>query len=196
MSIVNTSNIQGHVLLLAFVVMIACVIIRSKQLKKLGIRAIHFGDMDKKDFLIPPFVLVYFYLIVASVFHLPRFSSGIIIKIPWIGSLGAILCICAPIIFIWGIHSFGKSFRVGIDENTHGDLITNGAFAISRNPLYLGFFMMLMSVFLIYPTWIFFFYFVGGLWLIDRQVNLEENSLRKIYGKSYDEYCEKVRRYI
>lgn len=196
MTTLHTSNIQGYVLLIAFAVMIVCVIIRAKQLKKLGIKAIHFGEMDKKDFLIPPFVLLYFYLVVANVFHLPRFSSGIIIKIPWLQSLGAILCICAPIIFIWGIRSFGKSFRVGLDENTPGDLVTTGAFAISRNPLYLGFFMMLASVFLIYPSWIFFFYFVGGLWLIDRQVNLEENSLRKIYGKAFEDYCGKVRRYI
>lgn len=186
---------QGYFILAAFLLLILCVIIRSKQLKRLGIRAIHFGDMDKKDFLIPPFVLLYLYLIIANVFDLPRFESVITDNqvVAWIG---VAISLCAPVIFLWGIISFGKSFRVGIDEEKPGDLVTTGAFAISRNPLYVAFFMILMGVFLIFPTWTFFIYFVAALWLIDRQVCLEENSLRKIYGQAYDDYCVKVRRYL
>lgn len=186
---------QGYILSGAFLLMILCVMIRSKQLKKLGIRAIHFGDMDKKDFLIPPFVLLYIYLIIANVFDLPRFGR-ILTDSQIVSWIGVVISLCAPVMFIWGMVSFGKSFRVGIDEDKPGELVTSGAFAFSRNPLYIGFFMILTGVFLIYPTWIFFIYFIGGLWLIDRQVCLEENSLRKIYGKKYDDYCIKVRRYM
>lgn len=92
--------------------------------------------------------------------------------------------------------SFGKSFRVGIDEEKSGGLVSSGAFAVSRNPLYIAFFMLLLGVFLIFQSWIFLVYFLAAQWLIDRQVCLEENSLRKTYGRQYDEYCEKVRRYI
>ena len=75
-------------------------------------------------------------------------------------------------------------------------LVSTGAFSISRNPLYLAFFMILIGIFLIFPTWIFFAYLIAGFWLIDRQVCLEENSLRNLYGKEYDDYCNKVRRYL
>jgi protein-S-isoprenylcysteine O-methyltransferase Ste14 len=98
--------------------------------------------------------------------------------------------------FIWGMVSFGNNFRVGIDLDKPGSLIKSGAFSISRNPLYVAFFMLLTGIFLIFPTWIFFVYLMAGMWLIDRQVCLEENSLRDLYGKEYDEYCIKVRRYL
>ena len=186
---------QGYFVIFALIVLISLVLFRSRQMKKHGIKAVHFGEMDKKDFFIIPFVLLYLYLTIANMFELPR--VGMIIDdnslIAWIG---AVLCILAPLLFLWGIISFGKSFRVGIDESSPGGLVCVGAFSISRNPLYIAFFMILIGVFCIFPTWIFFAYLIGGLWLIDRQVCLEENSLRKTYGKEYDDYCEKVRRYI
>jgi len=164
-------------------------------MKKTGIEALNFGKIDKKDFFIPPFVLLYFYLIIANTFNLPRFGK-VLTSDSIISWIGVILCIFALVLFLWGIASFGKSFRVGIDLHKPGKLIFTGVFSISRNPLYVAFFMILIGIFLIFPTWIFFIYFVAGLWLIDRQVCREENSLRSIYGKEYDDYCNKVNRYI
>ena len=34
----------------------------------------HFGHLDKTDFLIPPFALFYFYTVFAAAFNLPRFT--------------------------------------------------------------------------------------------------------------------------
>jgi len=181
--------------LAALALMILFVLIRSRQMKRLGLAAFHFGKMDKKDFLIPPFVLLYIYLIVANTFNLPRFGGTVIVNTVT-PLVGLALCALAPALFLWGLISFGRSFRVGVDMDAPGALVTGGAFALSRNPLYVAFFMILTGVFLILPTWIFFVYLMAGLWLIDRQVNLEETALKKIYGPIYDAYCEKVRRYI
>ena len=183
---------QGYFAILVLAIMILFVLLRSSQMKKLGIKAFHFGKIDKKDFLIPPFVFLYFYLIIANTFNLPRIGNVLTSNsvVAWIGTA---FCILAPVLFIWGILSFGKSFRVGIDKDKPGSLVTTGAFSTSRNPLYIAFFMVLLGVYLIFTTWIFFIYFVAGLWLIDRQVCLEENSLRNIYSKEYDDYCKKVR---
>lgn len=186
---------QGYFAIGALVLMVSFVLFRSSRMKKRGVKALHFGKMDKKDFLIPPFVLLYLYLIIANTFDLPRFGGAVMggSVAAWIG---AALCALAPALFLWGMISFGISFRVGIDMEKPGGLVTSGAFALSRNPLYVAFFMLLCGIFLIFPTWVFFAYFVGGLWLIDRQVCLEENALRKIYPQEYDAYCERVRRYL
>ena len=186
---------QGYFIIFSLAALVFCVIFRSVRLKREGIKAIHFGGTDKKDYLIPPVVLLYFYLIAAYTFDLPKIGS-LMTESPTAAWVGVTFCICAPIMFFWGIYSFGKSFRVGIDENKPGNLVSTGAFAVSRNPLYIAFMMILVGVFLIFPVWIFFVYLIIGMWRIDHQVCLEENALRKIYGKEYDDYCNRVRRYI
>ena len=184
---------QGYVAVGALAAVAALVAVRSSQLKRLGIRAFHFGRMDKKDFLIPPCLLFYVYQLAANTFGWPRVGTVFAGNAAWVG---AAVCAAAPLLFLWGILSFGRSFRVGIDMEGAGSLVTTGAFAVSRNPLYVAFLMIFLGVFLIFPTWIFFLYFTAGLWLIDRQVCLEENALRKLYGAAYDAYCERVRRYL
>ena len=186
---------QGYFVIVSLVIMVLGVGLRSAKMNRAGIRAVHFGELDKKDFLIPPFVILYFYLILANTFQLPKFDY-LLVNEPIAAWVGTFFCLFAPVLFLWGILSFGQSFRVGIDEKKPGELITSGAFAVSRNPLYAAFVMFLIGVFLTFPTWIFFAYFVVGLWLIDRQVCLEESALRKIYGNKYDEYCNNTRRYI
>ncbi|AMP20678.1 hypothetical protein AZF37_05345 [endosymbiont 'TC1' of Trimyema compressum] len=93
------------------------------------------GETNKSDFLIPPFVIFYFYIILASVFrwplgHLLLFNNTII---AW---LGFIISCLGLLLFGYGLISFGKSFRIGIDQLDEGALVTSGAFAFSRNPLY------------------------------------------------------------
>ena len=68
---------------------------------------------------------------------------------------------------------------MGIDEEKPGELITTGAFALSRNPIYTAFGMVLIGNFLIIPNWIMFLYVIAGFWLFNRQIRLEEESLKK-----------------
>jgi hypothetical protein len=40
-------------------------------MRRAGIGAMHFGRIDRTDFLIPPFALFYFYPVFAAAFDLP-----------------------------------------------------------------------------------------------------------------------------
>ena len=42
---------------LTIVLLLGMVLIRALLMRRKGIKAIHFGEIDKKDFLIPPFAL-------------------------------------------------------------------------------------------------------------------------------------------
>jgi protein-S-isoprenylcysteine O-methyltransferase Ste14 len=186
---------QGYFAVVTIILLIAMVLFRVRLLHKKGIKAMKFGEKDKKDFLIPPFALFYFYLVFAGAFHFPRpgrdlFNSEIL------GWIGVILCMLGLILFMSSLVSFGKSFRVGIDEDHPGPLVTTGVFAISRNPLYTAFGLVLIGIFFIFPNWVLMIYLFAGIWLFHRQVLREEESLKKIYGREYEEYCRKVRRYL
>ena len=92
--------------------------------------------------------------------------------------------------------SFGTSFRVGIDVDHPNKLVTTGIFAVSRNPIYVGFGLVLISEFLVFPNWVPLVYLAAGTWLFHRQVLREEAFMRKQYGQEYAEYCRRVRRYV
>ncbi|WP_233189603.1 isoprenylcysteine carboxylmethyltransferase family protein [Sporosarcina sp. P7] len=186
---------QGYIAVTTITLLIILVIIRSIQLKKFGINVFKFGKMDKNDFIIPPFALLLFYVIISNVFHLPTLGTKLFTN-EFIGWIGVVLCFGGLLLFVYSLISFGKSFRVGIDEENPGSLITTGAFSISRNPIYTAFGMVLLGEFLIYPNWIVLVYLILGFWLFNRQVRLEEQSLVKIYGEAYTKYCQNVRRYI
>lgn len=186
---------RAYIAVLTIVLLITMVIIRSMQLKKLGIKAFKFGEKDKKDYLIPPFALLLIYVIFSNAFNFPRLGTILFVN-ELVGWIGVILCLVGISLFIYSLISFGKSFRVGIDEDKPGALITTGAFSISRNPIYTSFGLILLGEFLIYPNWIVLLYLIVGFWLFNRQVILEEQSLIEIYSEEYKKYCKKVRRYL
>ncbi len=186
---------QGYFAMVTIALLIMMVLFRASQLRKTGIKAFKFGEMDKKDFILPPFVLFFLYIVVSSVLALPTLGFELF-KNEAVSWIGVVFCIIGLVLFLFSLISFGKSFRVGIDEDKPGALITTGAFAISRNPIYTAFGIVLLGITLIIPNWIVLLYLIAGFWLLNRQVLREEESLKKIYGKKYVEYCKQVRRYL
>jgi hypothetical protein len=58
----------GYLGALSIVLLLAMVLSRVALLKQQGVTAMKFGQTDKTDFLIPPVMLFYFYLVFASAF--------------------------------------------------------------------------------------------------------------------------------
>jgi protein-S-isoprenylcysteine O-methyltransferase Ste14 len=189
------NDMTRYVAMATLFLLIILVLLRASQLKRLGIKAIQFGEMDKKDFLIPPGALLLFYIVFASAFGLPKIGIELFHN-DFVGWIGAAACVIGILLFIYALASFGKSFRVGLDEDHPGELVTTGAFSISRNPIYTAFGLVLIGIFLIIPNWIILIYVFIGIWLFNRQILLEEQSLKKIYGEKYMEYCKRVRRFL
>ena len=156
----------------------------------------HFGAIDKKDFLIPPFAVFYFYVVFAAAFNLPTVSRQEFFQSAVVSWAGVLLCLAGLLLLFLSLVSFGKSFRVGIDQDHSDKLITTGVFAFSRNPIYVAFGLVLLGQFLVFSNWILLVYMVAGIWLFHRQVSREEEYLKKHYGQQYLEYCKRVRRYL
>ena len=58
-----------YVAVLTLVVMLGMVLTRVLMLRRKGVEAMHFGKIDKTDFLIPLFAVLYFYLVCAAAFN-------------------------------------------------------------------------------------------------------------------------------
>jgi protein-S-isoprenylcysteine O-methyltransferase Ste14 len=187
---------QPYFAVLTIVLLLGMVLIRSYLMNRQGIRAIHFGKLDRKDFLIPPFALFYFYTVFANAFGLPSVSQQRFFQSEVIAWVGVSLCVIGLLLLLWSLISFGRSFRVGIDTDNPDKLITSGVFAFSRNPIYVAFWLILLGQFLIFPNWILLVYWGAATWLFHRQVLREEAYLKEHYGEEYAAYTNRVRRYI
>jgi len=177
-------------------VLVGMVCVRALLMRTQGIRAVKFGEIDKKDFLIPPFAFFYFYLVFAAAFNLPTVSRQEFFQSGIVSWLGVVLCLAGVALLFLSLVSFGKSFRVGIDTEQPDKLVTSGVFAFSRNPIYVAFAFVLLGEFLVYSNWMLLVYVVGAACLLHRQVLREEAYLREHYGQQYIEYSERVRRYL
>ena len=188
--------IAGYFAALALVVLPAMVVTRILLLRRAGTQAMHFGNIDKTDFLIPPIALFYFYTIFAAAFDWPLVGTQRFFHSTAAAWAGVSLCLAGLVILFISLLSFGKSFRVGVDIDHPDELVTTGIFSVSRNPIYVGGALVLTGEFLVFPNWVPLLYLAGGLALFHRQVLREEAFVRDHYGQQYLDYCRHVRRYV
>jgi protein-S-isoprenylcysteine O-methyltransferase Ste14 len=181
---------------LTIVLLVAMVISRAILLKRKGITAMQFGKLDKTDFLSPPFALFYFYLVFAHAFGWPTPVRQELLPSELATWSGVLICLAGLALFAWALVSFGQSFRVGIDVEHPDKLVTAGAFAVSRNPIYAALALVLAGQFLIFSHWLLLVYLAAAAWLFHRQVLREEVYLKEHYGQEYLAYCQRVRRYV
>ncbi len=187
---------QRYLAALTIVLLFGMVLTRVLLMNRAGIRAVNFGRIDKKDFLIPPFAVFYFYMVFAAAFKLPAPSRQEFFHSAAVAWIGVFFCLAGLLLVFLSLVSFGRSFRIGIDTNHSDRLVTTGVFALSRNPIYVAFGFILFGQFLVFPNWILLVYMGAGIWLFHRQVLREEEYLEKHYGEVYAEYRSRVRRYL
>lgn len=90
----------------------------------------------------------------------------------------------------------GASWRVGIDTQRRTELVRNGLFSLSRNPIFLAMRGHLLGLFFVFPATATLVLFVAGEILIQVQVRLEEQHLSRLHGDAYLSYCSRVRRWM
>lgn len=96
---------------------------------------------------------------------------------------GVILWICAVIQFVAG---FPK-----------GKLITNGVYALSRNPIYASWIVFVLpGLAVICNNWIFLLAAVVMYILLTINIKEEEKDLLAIFGEKYTEYAKRVSRVL
>lgn len=101
------------------------------------------------------------------------------------------------LVWVWVAQSqMANSWRIGIDEKNKTELVTNGLFSFSRNPIFLGVMIANIGLFLIIPN-AFTMLIVALLIIsINTQIRLEETFLKGSHGETYQEYLNRVRRWL
>jgi protein-S-isoprenylcysteine O-methyltransferase Ste14 len=182
-----------------FMLFFALMIGRGVIMKRNGIALLVIGQKDKRE--LPSFLFGYalmIYIIASNCFPLPifAFAGRFFWNADRLRLAGVAVCAVAHTGFIVCMISFGNSFRVGIDEEHAGKLVTTGIYSRSRNPMYTSLYALFFGIFLIFPNFGALFVLVMVSFTFHFQIENEEAFCRKRYGKDYIRYCEKVRRYL
>jgi protein-S-isoprenylcysteine O-methyltransferase Ste14 len=89
----------------------------------------------------------------------------------------------------------GSDSRFGVSDDS-GGLRTTGIYRISRNPMYLGFYLVTLASLVSVPHPVNIGCGLMGVYVHHRIVLAEERFLGREYGPAYDAYTNIVRRYI
>ncbi|VVA44202.1 conserved hypothetical protein [Candidatus Roizmanbacteria bacterium] len=90
---------------------------------------------------------------------------------------------------------FGKGTPVPVEPPKK--LVVSGLYKYTRNPIYIGYFMILQGEFLFFGEFLLLIYFFLAIIGINIYVIFhEEPILKKRFGKSYQEYFKKIPRWL
>jgi protein-S-isoprenylcysteine O-methyltransferase Ste14 len=131
-----------------------------------------------------------------SVYILPDIITESLFSSTPIRSLGVLLTCAGFVIFLLALRAFGNSWRVGIDTNKPGTLITGGIFSLTRNPVFLFVNLYFIGTWLIYSSPFFLIAALVTVIGIHIQIREEEKFLLAHYGSEYETYMRSARRYF
>ncbi len=107
------------------------------------------------------------------------------------------LLLIISLVFVWFAQgNMRESWRIGIDEENKSELITDGFFSFSRNPIFLGIMIANTGLFFILPNAFTLLIVALSTVSINTQIRLEEEFLIKEFGSQYAQYQAKVNRWF
>ena len=143
----------------------------------------------------PPPILV-FILITSNYFSQNHLE---IIHLPYKYSISVLILLVGTLILISPVFKFIKSKTTvnPVKFKKVNKLVTSGIYKYSRNPMYLGMILIIISTSIYYLNYYslvtpFIFYF----WINRFQIKREEIFLTEKFGKEYLLYMSKTRRWI
>ncbi|WP_049237534.1 methyltransferase family protein [Moraxella canis] len=143
---------------------------------------------------IPPVILM---VIVAIVMTVQAQFSIMPFRLPWLIAGGIAILGCGIIgMAVWQFQQ-AKTTVNPLNPNQSRQIVNTGIFAISRNPMYAGMAVILISVAVFLGEFSVFIWVAGFILYMTRfQIKPEERILTKNFGDDYTRYCKKVRRWI
>jgi protein-S-isoprenylcysteine O-methyltransferase Ste14 len=177
---------------------------RTIILYKRGIKVWVIGTSSKNLFeitlenILMPVLILWSIFVVLTALNvlIPNIISKLLIDISWLKYIGILFCYVGLIIFLMALVSFGKSWRIGIDEKNSNELITTGIFKYSKNPIFLFMDLYFMGIMLIYPNIVFIVVTICVIIGIHLQIIREEKYLLNKFGEEYIKYKKQTRRYL
>ena len=183
--------------------LVAFVIPTYRTYKQTGINPITFGKNDNAHDYIGFIMKVLIVLLFVAVltYSMSEKMYSYLVPISYLQTqiltiTGLALIHIALVWISFAQFQMSNSWRIGIDEENKTKLVTDGVFSISRNPIFLGMIISVLSLFLILPNTLTFFLTITTYIVIQIQIRLEEVFLQKQHAQDYVNYKLKTKRLL
>ena len=185
--------LHGYFVLGAFILLAIILAVRVTGKRGDGTGFIGRPSIDKyyfysgKTALFTTWVFFIFKAIVPKLgyFTFPDYLCWIATGLLWIGAVAA----------AFAIIGLGGALKVGLPD-TETVLQTRGVYRLSRNPLYTGIYLIAIASCLYFPDLINLYCTLYGIFIHHQIIKGEELFLSRRFGKEWENYSAKVRRYL
>jgi protein-S-isoprenylcysteine O-methyltransferase Ste14 len=133
----------------------------------------------------------------AAVWSLPRSSwwparSSLFGELA-LAAVAVVLTYASCLLCLWAIRTLGKQWTFQARVIKGHELVTQGPYAIVRNPIYLGMFGLIVGTGFAYSRWWTLLAAVIVFLLGNRiRIRAEETLLRETFGSQFDDYARRV----
>ena len=112
-------------------------------------------------------------------------------------AVGTILALAGIAATLVAQMAMGESWRIGVDPEERTALVTDGPFALVRNPIFSAMLPTALGLTLVVPSWVAILGLVGLLVALELQVRVvEEPYLLRTHGETYAAYARRVGRFV
>jgi protein-S-isoprenylcysteine O-methyltransferase Ste14 len=111
--------------------------------------------------------------------------------------LGAVPAAAGVLLNLWTDKLLKEHSTTVKPDEAPSSLITSGPFALSRNPMYLGMALILFGTAMMTGCMLVSVTAPAFMWLVDREfIHSEEANMKRAFGREYERYASRVRRWI
>ena len=153
--------------------------------------------MNALDLKIPPLVLVL--VLAGAMWFAAKELPSLAFSLPWRESLAVTVFGGGILVILAGLYEFQKAKTTfnPMTPDAASSVVTSGIYRVSRNPMYLGFLLVLTGwaiflshvlPFLVLPVFV--------LYMNRFQILPEERALSAKFGEGYDRYKQAARRWL
>ena len=145
---------------------------------------------------VPPLALVFLF---GALMWLVSDYSLFTIALPWRSTFALIFCTVGSAIVLVGVMTFRrmKTTVNPLTPDATTTMVTSGIYRVTRNPMYLGFFLILAGWAIYLSNLLAFAFLPLFVWYMNRfQILPEERALASKFSEVFTRYKRSVRRWL
>lgn len=152
--------------------------------------------LNALELKVPPLALVF---VSGALMWLVSASPTFTIALPWRSTFAPIFYTVGSAIVVAGVLTFRrmKTTVNPLTPEATTTMVTSGIYRFTRNPMYLGFFLVLIGWAIYLSNWLAFAVLPLFVWYMNRfQILPEERALGSKFPEAFTTYTRSVRRWV